>query len=139
MKILIADDDAVIRTLVRRIAAHSSHDIIQAETGREALALVQIADPDLLITDFHMPDMDGLELIDAIRALPQYRRLPIICLSSEDDPVIVAHIIGKGVADYVLKPVRPGELANRIRAVASRERYWKLRLTPPSTAGIPSA
>jgi DNA-binding response OmpR family regulator len=132
MKILITDDDPIIRMFVRRAAEHISQDVVLAEHGREALALVESEDPDLLITDLQMPELDGFGLIKAVRDLPRHSDMPIICLSSVNDRDKVASLIGQGIADYVLKPVRPGDFIERIRAVAPRARAWKASREDPS-------
>lgn len=126
MKILIADDDEIVRAFVQRVVEHASHHAVVAEDGRQALALVESVDPDMLITDLRMPEMDGFALIDAVRALPRYARLPVICLSAVNQRDDVARMIQMGISDYVLKPVKPGDLAERIRAVSAREKHWKL-------------
>lgn len=133
MKILIADDDAVLRGFVQRIVEHAMHDAILANDGREALELLQREDPDVLITDLFMPELDGFGLIEAVRGLPQHKQMPIICLSSANKREDIARIIALGVSDYVLKPVRPFDLAERIRAVTTRTHGWKTnrrQLTP---------
>lgn len=133
MKILIADDDAVLRGFVQRIVEHASHDAILANDGREALELLPREDPDLLITDLFMPELDGFGLIEAVRALPPYKQMPVICLSSANTREDIARIIALGVSDYVLKPVRPFDLAERIRVVTTRTHGWKKnrrQLTP---------
>jgi len=135
MKILISDDDPIIRMFVRRAAEHASHDVVLAEHGRQALEMLEAEDPDLLITDLRMPELDGFGLISAIRELPRHSAMPIICLSSVNDRDEVAKLIEKGISDYVLKPVRPAEFVDRIRAVTPRARAWKAaRATPPATA-----
>jgi DNA-binding response OmpR family regulator len=125
MKILICDDDEVIRAFVQRVVEHQRHDALLAANGREALEIVQREDPDLLITDLRMPDVDGAELIKAVRAIPYHEHMPVVCLSSVSSRDDVARLIQLGISDYVLKPVRPGDLAERIRAVLVRERDWK--------------
>lgn len=125
MKILIADDDAIVRAVVVRVAEYESHDTIVAENGRQALELLERKDPDLLITDLRMPELDGFGLIDAVRASDRHRHLPVICLSSVNERSDIEALIEKGISDYVLKPVRVGDLADRIRTVSARERHWK--------------
>lgn len=125
MKVLIADDDAVVRTFVQRVVEHASHEVLLADNGREALEIAQREDPDLLITDIHMPELDGTSLIAALRALPRHARLPIICLSSMSKPEEVSRLIELRIAAYVLKPVRPTDLLARVRAVLLRDRNWK--------------
>jgi DNA-binding response OmpR family regulator len=135
MKILISDDDPVMRMFVRRAAEHASHDVVLAEHGREALQLLETEDPDLLITDLQMPELDGFGLISAVRDLPRHRAMPIICLSSVNDRDRIASLISQGIADYVLKPVRPADFIDRLRAVTPRARSWKTsRDETPATA-----
>ena len=130
MKILIADDDDIVRALVHRVAAYDSHDTLLANDGRQALELAEREDPDLLITDLRMPELDGFGLIAAVRASARHQHLPIICLSSVNQRDDIESLIGKGISDYVLKPVRTADLAERIRGVAIRERNWKIRFGP---------
>jgi DNA-binding response OmpR family regulator len=134
MKILVADDDEVVRTFVHRVVEQASHEVLLAEDGKKALTLVQSEDPDLLITDLRMPELDGFGLIEAVRSAPGREGLPIICLSSVNQREEVAKLITRGISDYVLKPVRPGELADRIRTVSLRERNWKLARSERATA-----
>jgi DNA-binding response OmpR family regulator len=134
MKILVADDDEVVRTFVHRVVQQGSHDVLLAEDGKRALDLIQTDDPDLLITDLRMPELDGFGLIEAVRSAPGHEGLPIICLSSVNSKEDIAKLIAHGISDYVLKPVRPGDLAERIRAVTFRERNWKTNRTTRATA-----
>jgi len=125
MKILISDDDPIIRMFVRRAAEHALHDVVLAEHGREALLLLESEDPDLLITDLQMPELDGFGLIKAVRELPRHAQIPIVCLSSVNDRDKIASLIEQGIAGYLLKPVRPADLVDRIRAITPRARAWK--------------
>jgi two-component system response regulator ResD len=136
MKILIADDDAVMRAFVQRVVEHSSHDAVVAENGRDALDLVQREDPDLLITDLCMPEMDGFALVEELQKLPRHSLLPVICLSSLNSREDIARLIALGISDYVLKPVKPFDLAERIRTVSLRTAGWKRgRRNTPFRAG----
>ncbi len=134
MKILIADDDEVVRTFVHRVVEQASHDALLAQDGRQALELVANEDPDLLITDLRMPELDGFGLIEAVRSKPGHETLPIICLSSVNQREDIAKLIARGISDYVLKPVRPYDLAERIRVVTARERNWKATRAPRISA-----
>jgi DNA-binding response OmpR family regulator len=136
MKILISDDDPIIRMFVRRAAEHASHEVVLAENGREALALLEHEDPDLLITDLQMPELDGFGLIKAVRELPRHSDMPIICLSSVNDRDKIASLIEQGIANYVLKPVRPADFVDRIRAVTPRALGWKASRTSASATAL---
>src|SRR3954468_14433393 len=103
MKILVADDDEVVRTFVYRVVEQAAHDVLLAEDGKQALSLVEREDPDLLITDLRMPELDGFGLIEAVRSSPGREGLPIICLSSVNQREDIAKLINQGISDYVLK------------------------------------
>lgn len=126
MKTLVVDDDEIVRTFVQRVMEHSGYEVHLAEHGRQALDVIESLDPDLLVTDLNMPEMDGYELIQSVRAMPNFKHLPIICLSSVNQRGDIERLIEQGISSYVLKPVKPSDLADRIRIVASRERSWKL-------------
>jgi two-component system chemotaxis response regulator CheY len=132
MKILISDDDPIIRMFVTRVAKHAAYDVVVAEHGRAALSLLESEDPDLLITDLHMPELDGFGLIEAVKGLPRFAGMPIVCLSSCNDRDQVARLIEQGIAGYLLKPVRPADFIDRLRAVAPRAQAWKAAREDPS-------
>ncbi|HEY4305026.1 MAG TPA: response regulator [Gemmatimonadaceae bacterium] len=125
MKILICDDDPIIRMFVQRAVEQASHEAVLAEHGREALDCLESEDPDLLITDLQMPELDGFGLVKAIRGLPRFCDMPILCLSSVNDRDAIASLIEQGIAGYLLKPVRPSDFVDRLHSVTSRARTWK--------------
>src|SRR5262249_41244675 len=127
-----SDDDPIIRMFVTRVAQHEAHEVVVAEHGRDALAKLESEDPDLLITDLRMPELDGYGLIEAIRGAPRYAEMPILCLSSVNERDEVAKLIAQGIAGYVLKPVRPADLIDRLRAVTPHARTWKAARKHPS-------
>jgi two-component system chemotaxis response regulator CheY len=126
MRILVADDDAIVRSVVERVVAQASHELLQAEDGLAALRVIELDDPDLLITDIHMPVLDGFELVSAIRGSPRHRAMPIVCLSAENDRESIIRLAGLGITDYLLKPIRPRDLAERLTSVVARYGKWKL-------------
>lgn len=133
MKILVVDDDEVVRVFVQRVVEHAGHDVLLAENGRDGFEVARNSDPDLLITDLQMPELDGFGLVEQLRALPQHAQLPIICLTSVNQREDVQRMINAGVSDYVLKPVRPADLAHRLRLVAQRDGSWKAaRVSDPT-------
>jgi CheY-like chemotaxis protein len=126
MKILIADDDPIVRAVVERVVRQLSHEALEVQGGLEALQAIERYDPDLLITDLRMPELDGFALIDAIRNSAVFKNLPIVCLSSVNERDEIARLTALGISDYVLKPMRPVELADRLRGVIQRSATWKL-------------
>lgn len=116
-KVLIVDDDPHIREVLRFALEKAGFKTREAEDGKQALERFQAFDPDLVVLDVMMPEMDGT---DVCRALRQGSRAPIVFLSSKDEEI--DRIIGLelGGDDYVTKPFSPRELVARVRAVLRR-------------------
>ena len=116
-KILIADDDAHIRNVIRFALARDGHAVVEAADGAAALALLAREAPDLLVLDVMMPEMDGTELCRRIR---RDSDLPIIFLSSRDEEFDRVLGLELGGDDYMTKPFSPRELVARVRALLRR-------------------
>ncbi len=113
MKILIVDDERQITRVLRTSLQSSGYEVSVANNGMEAFTLFKSFAPDMVITDLSMPEMDGLELTRAIRAISE---IPIIVLSvREQEPIKVA-ALDEGADDYVTKPFSMQELLARVRA-----------------------
>lgn len=124
-KILMADDDRIVRRIVVAKLSGLGYDMTQAEDGREALGLLEDGFvPDLVITDSLMPRMTGLELARSIRSSPdaELAKLPIIMLTSRQGEHDVIEGLQTGLDDYVTKPFSPDELAARVRTALWRAR-----------------
>jgi len=124
-KILMADDDRIVRRIVVAKLSGLGYDMTQAEDGQEALGLLENGFvPDLVITDSLMPRMTGLELARSIRNSPNaaMAKLPIIMLTSRQGEHDVIEGLQTGLDDYVTKPFSPDELAARVRTALWRAR-----------------
>jgi two-component system OmpR family response regulator len=115
--VLIVDDDAHIRNVVRFALQKEGFRTDEAADGRQALARIEAAPPDLVVLDIMMPEMDGTEVCRTLRARS---RLPIIFLSSRDEEIDRILGLELGGDDYVSKPFSPRELVARVRAVLRR-------------------
>ena len=102
--VMIVDDSATVRKFVSVSLAMQGFEVIQASDGMDALEKLPRHRVDLLITDLNMPNMDGFELIKALRESPQYGELPVIILSSLSDQVSRDHGTRLGVGSYLVKP-----------------------------------
>lgn len=111
-KILIIEDDPHIRRLVRSALQRAGHEAIEAATAREGLSLVDIEKPDAVLLDLGLPDRDGIELIQPIRARTQ---AGIIVISARDDTAEKVAALDLGADDYLTKPFDTEELLARIR------------------------
>lgn len=124
-KILMADDDRIVRRIVVAKLSGLGYDMTQAEDGREALSLLEDGFvPDLVITHSLMPRMTGLELARSIRSSPdaEVAKLPIIMLTSRQGEHDVIEGLQTGLDDYVTKPFSSDELAARVRTALWRAR-----------------
>jgi two-component system OmpR family response regulator len=122
--ILVVDDDAHIREVIRFALEKAGFRVVEAADGHAALERFEEASPALLVLDILMPELDGTEVCRRLRA---QSRVPIVFLSSMDEEVDRIVGLELGGDDYVTKPFSPRELVARVRAV--------LRRTAPAEAG----
>jgi two-component system, chemotaxis family, chemotaxis protein CheY len=108
--ILTADDSASMREMIRFTLQNAGYDIIEATDGRDALAKLNGAAVHLLLTDLNMPGMDGLELIRQVRALPTYKYLPIVMLTTESQDAKKQAGKAAGASGWIVKPFRGEQL-----------------------------
>ncbi|MDR0501393.1 MAG: response regulator transcription factor [Coriobacteriales bacterium] len=118
MRILLADDDSGMQTLVSHIVREAGHEIIIAKDGDEAFALYERERPDLLIVDVMMPKLNGFELTTRLRE--RKATTPIILLTAKGDIVDKTTGFKAGADDYLVKPFIPQELQLRIEALLRR-------------------
>lgn len=116
-KILIVDDEAQITRVLRRSLTAHRYDVRTAADGQAALELFHDWNPDLVITDLSMPEMNGLELCRAIRKTSQ---APIIVLSVKGEEHNKVEALDAGADDYITKPFGINELMARVRAMLRR-------------------
>ena len=124
-RILVADDDRVVRRIVVTKLSGLGYDVTDVEDGQEALEVLEGGQVhNLLITDSLMPRMNGLQLVRALRqnSNPDLAILPIIMLTSRQGEQDIIEGLEAGVDDYVIKPFSPDELAARVRTVLWRAR-----------------
>ncbi len=130
--ILVVDDEAAIRRLLRTSLSAQGFAVSEVATGAEGLAAVRRDRPDLVVLDLGLPDMDGLEVIRKLRAAQD--RVPIIVLSSRDDETGKVQALEEGADDYVTKPFGIGELVARMRT-ALRHRFHEQGAEPVFSNG----
>jgi two-component system, OmpR family, response regulator MprA len=116
--ILIADDDPKLLKMVRRTLVYEGFEVITATDGRETLAQVQSKAPHLLILDWLMPELDGLEILTRLRA--DQNHIPILMLTARDAVEDRVAGLNRGADDYLVKPFAPSELLARLRALLRR-------------------
>lgn len=116
-KILIVDDEARIRELIRKYAVYEGYTVDEAENGAQSIEMCKRSSYDMIIMDVMMPEMDGFEAVRGIRA---FSSAPVIMLSARSEELDRIHGFALGVDDYVPKPFSPRELMMRIAAIRKR-------------------
>lgn len=117
MKILVVDDEALIRTVIKEYCTNNNYEVFEASSGKEALDLLLDNKYDLMILDIMMPETDGFTML---KELPKEKRIPTIVLSARGEEYDKLAGFDLGIDDYVTKPFSPKELIARIKAVLSR-------------------
>jgi len=113
IRVLVIEDDVAIQRFLRNTLQVQDYDVRVAETGAEGIGSARQLKPELVILDLGLPDMDGMEVIERIRA---FSTVPIIVLSSRSDEAGKVAALDSGADDYVSKPFGVDELMARLRA-----------------------
>ena len=135
MKILVVDDEALLVKGIRFNLQNEGYDVITGSNGLEAVKLVQEQQPDLVVLDVMMPEMDGLTACSKIR---EFSDVPIIMLTAKTDDMDKLIGFDHGVDDYLTKPFNILELKARIRALLRRSRAASTQAQPSNTLTIGS-
>lgn len=108
--IMTADDSPSMREMVAFTLRGAGYDVVEAVDGKDALGKLSGAPVNMLITDLNMPNMDGIELIRQVRALPQYKYVPIIMLTTESQDDKKQAGKAAGASGWIVKPFRGEQL-----------------------------
>jgi two-component system, NarL family, nitrate/nitrite response regulator NarL len=129
IRVLLVDDHPIMRAGIQaRLKAYDSIDVIaEAETGREALKLTEELNPDVVLMDLKMPEMDGLMATKTL--LKRHPNLKILIFTVNDEPQCVREVLQSGASGYVLKDSKPNELFNAIEAVYKEQAFFSPRVS----------
>jgi type IV pilus assembly protein PilB len=119
-RILIADDDATIRIILRKILEGQGYQVDEAEDGPKALASVAGHAPDMILVDLNMPGLDGYGVIRGVRESLGLSHLPILMLTADSDDASQAQAFALGADDYIVKPVKIPLVIARVKAAFRR-------------------
>jgi len=116
-RILVIDDDDYVRRLLRRLLSPIGYAVEEAATAEDGLARVRAEPPDLVLLDLHLPDRSGHDVLEAIRADPTTRLLPVVMLTGMATAAEKMRAQAEGVTDFIPKPFSQEELLPRVRAL----------------------
>ena len=118
--ILVVDDSRIMRNIVKntfaelRIPCH----FLEADNGKKAFQLLETNKIDLVLLDWNMPEMDGMEFLKKVRVMPNYANLPIIMVTSEAAKYNVVEALQNGATDYIIKPIREKVFMEKLSEIA---------------------
>ena len=116
-KIIIVDDDVLIRETVRLALDHAGYYVIAVGEPERALAVIRAERPDLVIMDLYMPGSDGRDLIRALKSDPEIAKTPVILFSGSDEAIDVVSGLQSGAVEYLAKPIDGEVLLAKIKHI----------------------
>ncbi len=116
IKVLVVDDDTKLRRLLAHLLTNAGYQVIEAEDGEEGLSLALQESPQIVVTDWSMPSMSGLELCRTLRRMESGRHTFILMLTAREEEERVLDAFNSGADDYVTKPFNPRILLARVQA-----------------------
>jgi CheY-like chemotaxis protein len=117
-KVIFCEDDPMIRKLVQTALRATTHDVHFAENGAQGLALIERLRPDVIFTDVAMPEMDGFQMADAVRAIPELAHIPIVFMTASVMRDQIEECFRHGAAGHLAKPFTMTELRARVAQFA---------------------
>jgi len=123
LKLLVVDDSSTMRRIIKNTLSRLGYDnVLEGEDGLQGWnALNENTDVGMLITDWNMPEMNGLELVKKVRADARFSDLPIIMVTTEGGKAEVITALKAGVNNYIVKPFTPQVLKEKLAAVLGTE------------------
>jgi DNA-binding response OmpR family regulator len=120
-KILIAEDEEVLRMLVVDTLEDEGHELDEAADGHEAITSIMENDYDLILLDYMMPLYTGLEVIEKIREIPEKKDVKIMMVSAKSQQADKERVLQSGADYFIAKPYSPMELVQRIEGILNEE------------------
>lgn len=122
MKILLIDDSATMRKIQRNVLNQMGYeDVVEAENGEDAIHQMKVHDfaIDLILCDWNMPKMNGIEFVRKIRSVPNLQKIPIVMVTTEAERERIVEAIQAGAKGYVVKPFTPEVLREKIQQLVT--------------------
>ena len=116
--VLVVDDSPVNRKFAERILRDDYH-VVSADSGKQALELLEVYEPKLILLDFRMQEMDGAETMAKIRENPDWAKIPIIILTADSAPETEKEFFEMGAADFIVKPFKAERIVAAVKNALS--------------------
>lgn len=120
MKVLVVEDDVDIQDIVISVLGRAGHEVLAEDTGEAGLAAALSQEPDLVILDWMMPGLSGVEVCRAMRADPRTKDIAVLMLTSRAREADIDQAFTAGANDYMVKPFRGRELVSRVLSLTAR-------------------
>jgi pilus assembly protein CpaE len=134
MRVLLIDDEQFYFKLLQKSLREAEYQLEYAKTGSEGLAKIPSFEPELLIVDLKLPELDGFEILKRLRRDPKFSYIPVIVITSQDELSDKLKAFELGADDYLVKPFQPEELVARMGILARRGRAMQMAQKESTTA-----
>lgn len=115
LKVLIVDDSSTMRRIIRNtLDKIGFQNIVEAENGIDALTKLKAEGAEIILTDWNMPEMDGMTFVKTVRGSDTYKGIPIMMITTEAAKAEVVEALKQGVNDYIVKPFTPDALKEKM-------------------------
>ncbi len=122
--VLVVDDDEFQTKLLARILSDENFTPIVATCGTEALGMLHKREPDLILMDFQLPDLDGVEVTRRLKSVERFAGIPVVMITGQSDKSVVVESLKAGASDFIVKPVNKAILLEKLRKLLSNRQSW---------------
>src|ERR1043165_3601934 len=126
MRVLLIDEEQFYFKLLKKTLTEAEYNLEYAKSGNEGLAKIPTFEPEMLIVDLKLPEMDGFEILERLRRDPKYGHMPVIVITAKDELSEKLKAFELGADDYLVKPFQPEELVARMGILARRGRAMQM-------------
>lgn len=118
--VLSVEDNLMNKNLLRRYMKNTDVKLVEAETGKAGLKLAQQITPDLILLDYHLPDINGREVAKLLREMPHLRNVPIVAITADDTGLLRKQMLSEGFDEVLYKPVSTAILLQTMETLLRR-------------------
>src|SRR5512138_3446853 len=126
MRVLLIDDEQFYFKLIRKTLKEAEYELEYAKTGLEGLSKIPSFEPDMMIVDLKLPEMDGFQILERLRKDIKYSHIPVIVITAQDVLSEKLKAFELGADDYLVKPFQPEELVARMGILARRGKAMQI-------------